>query len=237
MAKVPVHPTKQSASIRVDVPPRERKRPRQSRSVALVAALKETACEIIAREGRDALTLQRLSDYSGVAASSIYEYFPQIDALVGAILADSRDAGYRELLHRLRQLPDTATLFDGIELAVSELLQIRHRLLQLDPHMEARSLHFSELQRLDLVSKEPAAHGFVAQELAARFPREVAHDQREKRLYLFTQTVQAVIRIVALERPGYLVEPDTVQLLARMLHSLLAVTPEPVTPCRSRSDT
>ena len=67
--------------VRIEVPARPRKRPRQMRSVALVEALKATGRELLEGHGREGLTVQELSERSGVAVSSIYEYYPTLTEL------------------------------------------------------------------------------------------------------------------------------------------------------------
>ncbi|WP_322784192.1 hypothetical protein [Pseudomonas sp. PCH199] len=64
-------------NVLVELPARPRKQPKQARSVALVDALKTAGCDILEREGREALSIYRLSDYSGVAISSIYDTSPR----------------------------------------------------------------------------------------------------------------------------------------------------------------
>ena len=63
--------------------------------------------------------------------------------------------------------------------------------------------------------------------LLERFSDEVRVRDRDKALFLFDQTLQALPRAIRLEKPAYLGEPDTALLLARMLHALLT-TPEPL---------
>lgn len=62
--------------------PAPRKLPSQSRSRSLVAALVEACLQILENEGADALTVNRLSEVSGVAVGSIYQYFPNKEAVV-----------------------------------------------------------------------------------------------------------------------------------------------------------
>lgn len=99
--------------LRVEVPAQQRKVPRQARSVALVGALKQTAL--------------RLAEESGVAISSIYEYFPTKEALIAAIYEDHRNEVRSELLARIAALPADTTLYDGIVLTTEVGLGLYHR--------------------------------------------------------------------------------------------------------------
>ena len=62
--------------------PAPRKLPSQSRSRSLVSALIEACLRILQGEGAEALTMHRLSEVSGVAVGSIYQYFPNMEAIV-----------------------------------------------------------------------------------------------------------------------------------------------------------
>jgi len=63
--------------------PTPRKLPSQPRSSSLVSALVEACIQILEREGVEALTVIRLSEVSGVAVGSIYQSFPNEEAVVG----------------------------------------------------------------------------------------------------------------------------------------------------------
>ena len=65
--------------------PSLRKRPVQSRSRALVDAVEQACLQILDEAGEAALTVARISELSGVAVGSIYQYFPSKDAIVALL--------------------------------------------------------------------------------------------------------------------------------------------------------
>ena len=207
--------------LHVALPARPRKQPRQARSVALVDALKKAGRDILEREGREALTIYHLSDRSGVATSSIYEYFPTIDALVAAIFDDYRAAARLEVIANIRALPPSATLYDGIEMVLVTGLAALHRWLQLDSQLSIKTAFYGELVRLEVVKPEQFWTAMVIPALVERFSDEVLVADREKAGYLAYQAVTALPRALVIDRPHYLLDGDTVRLLARMLHALL----------------
>jgi len=207
--------------LQVELLARQRKRPQQSRSVALVVALKKAAREILESDGRQALTLQRLADYSGVAVSSIYEYFPALDALVNAVFVDYWEELLESLMAEVETLPPRASLYDGLLMLVQGLLDMQQQLIRMDPEVAEKYLQYGELRRLELVKSEDMPRSGVTQALMRRFPDEVSSANPDKLIFLALQTIQALFRIIVLEKPGYLTEKDTVVLLARTLHGLL----------------
>lgn len=207
--------------LRVTLPARPRKLPRQARSVAMVEALKKTGREILEKQGREALTIYRLSVCSGVAISSIYEYYPTIEALITAIFDEYRAREQQKVITRLGALPPAATLYDGIEVIVQASLAALHHWLQIDPQMTLRTALQRELVRLEVVSIEQAWTSTVIPALLDQFSAEVQVSDREKAAYLSYQVLTAVPRALVLDRPGYLQDPETVRLLSRMVHTLL----------------
>jgi AcrR family transcriptional regulator len=59
-----------------------RKRPRQERSRATVDAILQATAYILVREGYAALTTNRVAEKAGVNIASLYQYFPNKQALV-----------------------------------------------------------------------------------------------------------------------------------------------------------
>lgn len=65
-----------------------RKVPSQSRSKQTVRILIDVAHDILAERGRKCLTTTSLEAVSGIARSSIYQYFPNLDSLVAEVFLD-----------------------------------------------------------------------------------------------------------------------------------------------------
>jgi AcrR family transcriptional regulator len=63
-----------------------RKTASQERSRATVAALVEATARILVREGFDKASTNRVADVAGVSVGSLYQYFPNKEALVAAVI-------------------------------------------------------------------------------------------------------------------------------------------------------
>lgn len=210
--------------LHIEVPARPRKQPKQERSVKLVDALKKAGWEVLEREGRDALSLERLSERAGVAVSSIYEYFPTMESLVVAIFDDFRAEARRRLVDGLQALPAGTKLFDGILLLLRTGLPMLHRWVQIDRELFVKSSQYDELVRLDLVRPEHYWTSLATDALMERFPEEVTVRDRKKVRFMAFHTILALPRAMALVQPEYLIEPDTEVLMARMLHALMTTS-------------
>ncbi|MNT41451.1 hypothetical protein D3C72_1778110 [compost metagenome] len=160
-----------------------------------------------------------------MAISSIYEYFPTIESLVGAIFDDYRADTRLEVIASIQALPPSATLYDGLEVLLRTGLVALHRWMQIDSDLSIKTAYYGELVRLEIVKPERFWISTVIPALVERFSEEVRVRDREKVGFLAYQAVIALPRALLIEKPEYLVEDDTVRLLARMLHALLT-TPD-----------
>ncbi|MBJ3815996.1 TetR/AcrR family transcriptional regulator [Shimwellia pseudoproteus] len=75
----------------MSAPLRPRKSPVQARSVATVAALHTATIQILAREGLARCTTTRVAGRAGIAVGSLYQYYPNRDALLAAVLEQHLD--------------------------------------------------------------------------------------------------------------------------------------------------
>ena len=216
-----IKPSRNGQGIQVEIPAQPRKEPRQPRSIALVSAVKQTGRQILENEGREALSAMRLAADSGVAISSIYEYFPTIDALIAAIFDDYRSEARTALFSDIMALPAQSTLRDGILLALRVVMAAHVKKNQFDPAFSVRSTHYEELVRLDVVKDKPLWTSTASSALMQRFASEIRVKDPQKAEFLVYQSLSALPRAMLLERPGYLVEEDSPELIASMLHALL----------------
>ncbi|MBN3770997.1 TetR/AcrR family transcriptional regulator [Burkholderia sp. Se-20378] len=68
------------------IPLSPRKAPRQRRSLATVDAIVEAAARILERDGFDGYTTNAVAALAGVSIGSLYQYFPNRDALTAALV-------------------------------------------------------------------------------------------------------------------------------------------------------
>ena len=65
---------------------RPRKTPLQGRSRNTVDVIVEAAARILTKEGADALSTNRIAEVAGVSVGSLYQYFPNREAIVAALV-------------------------------------------------------------------------------------------------------------------------------------------------------
>lgn len=85
-----------------------KKKPKQARSRETVETLVEATTRILERDGLEGLTTNRVAEVAGVSIGSLYQYFPNKEALVEEVrsrFAARFEAGILALVARLPTLP------------------------------------------------------------------------------------------------------------------------------------
>jgi AcrR family transcriptional regulator len=91
-----------------------RKLPRQARSQATFTAIVDACSRVLANSSYEALTTNRISERAGVSIGTLYEYFPNREAIVAALV----DAACRRLVARMERAVEEASRlprFEGVE--------------------------------------------------------------------------------------------------------------------------
>lgn len=107
-----------------------RKRPRQERSKATVDAILEATAQVLVKDGYDKTSTNRVAERAGVSVGSVYQYFPNKEALVGELV----DRYSREIMERL--IGELASLADQPPRVVApRLVTTMVRIKQQDPKL------------------------------------------------------------------------------------------------------
>lgn len=88
-----------------------RRSPRQARSIQTLAVLLEAAAQVFSREGL-AATTNRIAERAGVSIGTLYQYFPDKNALLHAVAARHVRAADARLGALFEQLRATEPSFD-----------------------------------------------------------------------------------------------------------------------------
>ncbi len=83
---------------------RMRKNPRQARATATIEAIIEAAAQVLQRDGEEGLTTAKVADRAGVSIGSIYQYFPNKEAILLALIRKERDAIGAEVARKIAEI-------------------------------------------------------------------------------------------------------------------------------------
>src|SRR5271154_532489 len=91
-----------------------RKLPTQQRSEATVEAILQAAAQVFERHGYAAGTTNRIAERAGVSIGSLYQYFPNKDAVLVALTERHIEAGAAVVAPLLARLEASTPLDDAL---------------------------------------------------------------------------------------------------------------------------
>lgn len=103
-----------------------RKTPRQERSRATRDAIVEAAARIVASRGLGGFTTNAVAERAGVSIGSFYQYFPNKDALMVALIARQQQDQAGTLAKAAAAIPQNATLAETVRAVIRGAMQ-HHR--------------------------------------------------------------------------------------------------------------
>ena len=113
------------------IPTTPRKSASQKRSQATVETLLDATARVLTREGYDRASTNRIAAVAGVSVGSLYQYFPNKEALVATLVARHN----REMLQLLRDALEKVASLD-LATAMRELVRAT-----VDAHLVDPALH------------------------------------------------------------------------------------------------
>jgi AcrR family transcriptional regulator len=191
-----------------------RKRPVQERSRATVDAIVQATAYILVRDGHSKLTTNRIAERAGVNVASLYQYFPNKEAILAELqrrhVAEQREA-MREVLERHRG--------QGLEATVRALV-----LMGTAAHAVAPQVHAALSQALPVRRSRFGNEADPLMREAARALVGVVRPGAEKDLILWiVETVShAIIHSAVVERPRDLASGRLGDELIRLLLAYLS---------------
>jgi AcrR family transcriptional regulator len=211
------------------VPLEPRKLPKQARSQTTVEAILEAAAQVFERHGYAAGTTNRIAERAGVSIGSVYQYFPNKDAILVALVHQHLAESAAALQPHIQRLNDGAR-FDDV------LPDIVHSMVAM--HALAPSLHrvlFEETQlpptlRAELEELEDRLVEHAADVLAAD-PRARPIDPQLSARIVIGAIEGLTHRLVLRQPPGV-----STQAIAREITALVRSYIETGADRRSMSD-
>jgi AcrR family transcriptional regulator len=179
------------------IPTTPRKSASQKRSLATVAALLDATARVLTRQGYDRASTNRIAATAGVSVGSLYQYFPNKEALVAALVARHN----REMLQLLRDaLTEVASL--GLAAAMRKLVSV-----SVDAHLVDSALHrvfteqvprMGQLAKIEALQQEafPLVRAYMEERRS-----EISVPDLNSATFICVTTVEALTHEFVLNRP------------------------------------
>jgi AcrR family transcriptional regulator len=196
----------------------KRRMPRQKRAVDTVEAIIEASARIIAADGAAALNTNRIAERAGVGIGTLYEYFPNKDAILVAIarrILREDEQAMRAALASALDDPDASVP----RIAVRTLLALHERNAAI--RRVVMPVHIAQ----GLGDEHAAPVRQVAGLLAGRLDRlgtEGASRLTEADLFVLTRAVIGAVRAAFEERQPLLDEQALEHALVRLIEGYLS---------------
>jgi AcrR family transcriptional regulator len=165
-----------------------KKQPLQARSRATYDALLEAAAHILEARGLDGLNTNAVAERAGASIGSLYQYFPNKDALVAALI--EREQGQlRDALEVVVADADGKSLIEGVRQLVRAAIELQRRAPRLSAALDYEEGRLPVMALLSRAAEEQSA-ALVAF-LQQHFPRKSAALLRTE-----AETLRAIARAV-----------------------------------------
>ncbi len=191
-----------------------RKEAVQERSKATVEAILRASAHILVRSGYETMTTNRVAEHAGVSVGSLYQYFPNKEAIVSALI----DRHLEDQMQWLRQSA-MAAMPQPLEEAARTLIEGLIAAHRVDP--ELHRVFFEELPRMGGLKRveglEAETLELVKAYLAARVPDLSTHRSLEIVAFLVVRAVEGATHGAVLFRPELLAQPTFVDEVVKLV--------------------
>src|SRR5271165_4165767 len=193
-----------------------RRLPKQRRALQTIDAILDAVIRILKREGSQAVTTNRIAEVAGVSIGSLYQYFPDKQAIFEALHQRHVDQIDRMVANKLMEHA-TSSLDELIKSMVEGMVEAH----QDDP--ELYELLMAEVPHRANGKQEFAVrlHGVFLLAIAARGHELKKHRDPVKTAFIVTHMVQALSHGVVLRRPPGLSRADATKEAVRAVLAYL----------------
>lgn len=209
---------------RKKTPANPRKLPEQDRSRATVEAIVDAAARVLVKHGYDAFTTNRVAEKAGVSVGSLYQYFPNKDALLSELMRRHVEEIERGV-EGMAELARTAPLAEVIRVGIEQNAQAHF----IDPALHrVLSEQVPRLGQLDWMTGFTARMDARVREMLEARRAEIVVQDIDLAVYIITRTVEAVVHNAVCERPKDLASGALAEEVTRMLVGFLTGKAVPV---------
>ncbi len=192
-----------------------RKLPKQERSQATVSAILIATTRILTEEGYDKFNTNRVAELAGVSVGSLYQYFPNKEALLYALGEHHANEMAQLAQHHLEDLGDRSILevLQQIIKAVLAAYAVNPKLYRILHQQVPRS---EEMRKLDDARIEQMFYSFLVPHRDQLRPKNL-----DITVFIVSRTIKALLYDAIADRPNLLKNGELEQEIMRMLSSYL----------------
>jgi AcrR family transcriptional regulator len=195
--------------------PEPRKRPKQERSQATVEAILTATAHILTELGYDRFNTNRVAELAGVSIGSLYQYFPNKEALILALAEQHASEMVALAQHHLEALGDCS-----ISEVVSRVIKAAFAAHAVNPrlhHVLHEQVPRSEVMRLVADARmEGMLRSFLEKHRDQLKPQNI-----DLTVFIVRRTIESLTHRAVLDRPELLNDSKLEQEITTLLLSYL----------------
>lgn len=189
-----------------------RKSPRQARSQATVGAILDAAARVLVERGYAATNTNLVAERAGVSVGSLYQYFPNKDALIAAL--------HERHVREMDEVTERAiTESEGLDFDAALTMVIEGLV---DAHRVEAGLHRvleTQLAGLDMLDDRDDVEAKISEQirrLLGRYKSELRVPDLRLAIYMLLHALHGLVHAVVHERPSGISIKQATREMVRM---------------------
>lgn len=196
-----------------------RKIPTQERSRATVDAIMQSAIYILTKEGWEGLTTKKIAEQAGVNISSLYQFFPNKEAIIAELQRKHTATRQIALSRALDMLPQQHSLRDVLLLIVKGVIG-EHRT---SPEMH-KAIHEELPSSVKLINDHKQKTQLLFSNALKPFIEKVPNP--EFSIYIMSVTLYAIVNTIAEEKSDLLEQQHFIMEIVTLFENYLSRSDE-----------
>jgi AcrR family transcriptional regulator len=199
-----------------------RKLPKQSRSRVTVEAILEATTHILVEEGYDKANTNRIAERAGISIGSLYQYFPNKEALMTALMEQHAQEMAELVETKLNRLFDSP-----LEIAIPEIITAVVAAHAINPR-----LHQVLSEEIPCSERSPQMHKAderITQLLRAYLDRwrdRIQPQNIDLTVFILSRTVDSLCHAAVIEQPNLVSNSQFEREVSNLLLAYLIKNPE-----------
>ena len=195
-----------------------RKKPRQARAAATLDAIVEAAAQVLQRDGEEGLTTAKIADRAGVSIGSLYQYFPNKEAILIALIRREREAIAENVAAKIAAIEPAngEAMVRGVIATLVAAFRPRRKRRKLVALMAALS---ADRDDSGVVLRDRI--GALIMAVSHRYPDISPAPLTPAAAYVLTRAVLGAIRSAVVENARILDDPEFEEELCRLAIAFL----------------
>ena len=198
-----------------------RRIPNQRRAMHTVECILDAARKLIVEEGAAGVTTRKVAERAGVSVGSLYEYFPNREALLAHLAEDALAAEAKAAQADYPGLR-AGTLAGFLIGVVRRALDVERRMHDLVGDFQRRFTHHYRLWSLN--DRKRLVKGEMTNHLAAiirQYDNRIAADEQDLAAHLLAHGIRAMLAELVEDRPDLLGHPRLGPVLERVVLAIV----------------